>query len=435
MHMLKITEEYLQFAWKFNLYEKNKLCWNNETIEISYPGEQNHSSGPDFFNARVKIGDTIWAGNVEIHLKASDWYRHQHEKDPEYDSVILHVVLEADCDIFRLNGERIPVLEIKPGPEYLEQYYHLVLNKSHIHCSQSLSLFNHLLFKDLITKMTISRLMDKTERVFTVLGKNHYDWEETLYRFLGNSFGLNINKIPFTLLVETVPLKILLKYRNNPETINAILFGQAGFLEDVISGDKYYDTLRKEYMSLRKMLPPRVLFNYSWKFMRLRPANFPTIRISQFASLVIKGFPLFTNITECSEIHFTEKLFSLNTNKYWEDHKLFGRTDKSSIYQMGKDTARLIIINAVIPVLFSYGKFRMRNDLQDRSLRFLEELPPEKNEIMNKWKKAGIYPESAFESQGLLQLYNNYCKPRKCLECIVGCKMVTAGRKEEKITG
>ena len=423
--MLKISEEYLQFAWKFGLFHKRNLKYQHEAVEIIDPGEHNHSSGPDFFNARLKIGETVWAGNVEIHLKASDWYRHEHEKDPAYDSVILHVVLEADSDVFRMNGEIIPVLEIKLSTVNFEQYQQLILNKAEIHCYDKLTRINGVLLRDWITKMMINRLKEKTDIVFKVLEDNKYDWEETFYRILGKSFGFNINKLPFSMLVDTVPLKLLLKYRNNTDVINAILFGQAGFLEDVISGDEYYDSLRREYKSIRSILPPRVLSDYSWQFMRSRPANFPTVRISQFAGLVIKRFPLFADITECSDVFKLRDIFRLSAGRYWEEHMLFGRVTRRKKYKMGNDSAGLIVINAVLPVLFSYGKFRMRNDLQDRVLRFLEELPAEKNEIMNRWKRAGVSPENAFDSQGLLQLSNYYCKPRRCLECLVGSKVIT----------
>ena len=210
--MLKISEEYLQFAWKFGLFNKTNLRYQDESLEIIDPGEHNNSSGPDFFNARLKIGDTTWAGNVEIHLKASDWYRHTHDKDPAFDSVILHVVLEADGDVFRMNGEPIPVVELKLHEVNYEKYQQLILSKEIIHCHNKLTHINHVLFRDWITKMMITRLKEKTDTVFKLLGENKYDWEETFYRILGKSFGFNINKLPFGMLVDTVPLKILLKY-------------------------------------------------------------------------------------------------------------------------------------------------------------------------------------------------------------------------------
>lgn len=423
--MIKISEEYLHFAWKYGLFHKDNLEYFNEQIVISDPGEHNHYSGPDFFNARIKIGNTTWAGNVEIHVKASDWYRHGHDNDPVYDSIILHVVLENDCDIFRINKERIPVLEIKLINKHLDQYHRLILSKSEIHCLDKLKTLNKIFFRDWITKMTISRLQCKVNEVYKVLELNKNDWEQTFYHFLGRSFGFKINSIPFGMLVETVPLKVLLKYRNNPDTINAILFGQAGFLENVISGDPYYDALHREFRSIGKILPPRVLHDYSWQFMRSRPANFPTVRISQFASLVINKFPLFTKIIECNDISKMKEIFLLNSVKYWEDHKLFGKVSNKKNYKMGIESAILIIINAVLPVLFSYGKYRMRHELQDRVLRFLDELPPEKNKITNSWNQTDFVAESAFDTQGMIHLTNFYCKPIKCLECLIGCRIIT----------
>ena len=208
-----------------------------------------------------------------------------------------------------------------------------------------------------------------------------------------------------------------------------MLFGQAGFLEDRLSGDRYYDSLRKEYQSIRKLLPERIVYPHSWKFMRSRPANFPTVRIAQFASLVVKGFPLFARITECSDITGIKEIFNLITTRYWENYMLFGKTGRKTNYRMGKESSEIIIINAVLPILFSYGMFRMKHDLKDRTLRFLEELTPESNSVINMWKKAGIIPENAFDSQGLLQLYNTYCKPRRCLECLIGCKLITKSER------
>ena len=422
--MLKIPEDYIQFAWKFKLYNQENLTCQGERIEVLDPGEQNTSSGPDFFNARVKIGNTIWAGNVEIHNKASDWFNHEHHSDPAYDSVILHVVLYKDKDIFRMNGEEIPAIEISLIERNIEEYRSLVMNNYKLPCIKKISRIDKVFMRDWISKMMISRLQDKTELVIKTLEKNQYDWEETFYHFLGKSFGFRINSIPFSMLAETVPLRILLRLRNNSFSINAILFGQAGFLEDLISGDEYYDALRKEFKSLNSMLPQKALSAHSWQFMRSRPPNFPTVRISQFAGLIVRRFPMFADILECNEISKLRKMFMISTDKYWEDHMLFGHITKRRKYSLGRESADIIIINAIIPVLFAYAKFRMKNEVQDRIIRFLEDLPPEKNEYMNTWKNAGITPESAFDSQALLHLSKNYCKYRRCLECVIGSRII-----------
>lgn len=423
--MLKITEEYVQFAWKFMLFRKDQLFYNNEFLQIIDPGEQNSSSGPDFFNVRIKIGNTTWAGNVEVHIKSSDWYRHNHQNDPAYDSVILHVVIEKDKEIFRLNGEIIPSVEIELNNNHLENYHNLILNNHKLPCGDRVSNVNSMYLRDWISKLMITRLKEKTIKVFQTLEENTYDWEETFYQFLGKSFGFRINSVPFSMLVNTVPLKTLLRFRNKSLTINAILFGQAGFLENLISGDNYYDALRREYNSVYPMLPVRALSAHSWQFMRSRPPNFPTVRISQFASLIIKRFPLFADIIECKSLQELRKIFTIATDKYWENHMLFGNKNRRTKYRMGRGSADIIIINSVLPVLFAYSKSRMRSELQDRTIRFLEELPPEKNTFINVWKSAGIHPESAFDSQALIYLSLNYCNPRRCLECLIGTKLIT----------
>ena len=422
--MLKPGEDYVQFAWKFRLFKHKNLIHNDDPLEIIDPGEQNNSSGPDFFNARIKLGKTIWAGNIEVHIRASDWFRHEHHKDPAYDSIILHVVLKNDEEIFRMNGEQIPALEMQLVQSHFEEYCKLVMNNQEVPCNHKIRNIDKVFLHDWISKMMIERLQDKTNKVIQTLEENKYDWEETFYRFLGKSFGFRINSLPFSMLAETVPLKVLLRLRDNPLSVNAILYGQAGFLEDIISGDKYYDALRKEYTSIRSILPQRILHAHSWQFMRSRPANFPSIRISQFASLVIKKFPLFADILECRKIPELREMFLLSTGKYWENHMLFGRTSRKRNYSMGRDSADIIIINAILPVLFAYAGFRKRTDIKDRVLRFLEELPPEKNIFVNKWKNSGIVPGNAFDSQALLHLTKNYCRARKCLECVIGSKII-----------
>jgi hypothetical protein len=425
--MLKLTEDYVQFAWSFGLYKIQNYYDLDGPVEILDPGEHNNSSGPDFFNARIKMGQTIWAGNIEIHLKASDWYRHEHHKDLAYDSVILHVVLENDKPVFRMNSEIVPAIEISLHEKQLHDYKELVLSNTDLPCGNKIGKIEKVFLHDWVSKMMISRLEEKTNHVFATLEDNKFDWEETFYRYLGKSFGFKVNSLPFSMLMETVPLKLLLRSRKNLRTINALLFGQAGFLNDVISGDAYYDSLHREFLGLQPVLPARTLQTHSWKFMRLRPANFPTVRISQFASLVVRRFPIFADILECRDINQLRSMFMINTDRYWEDHMLFGKSAKRRKYRLGRDSADSIILNAVLPVLFTYAKFRMKDELQDRVIRFLGELPPEKNEFINQWIRAGINPESAFDTQALLHLTKNYCKERRCLDCVVGSRIIVNG--------
>ncbi len=423
--MKSIPESFLQFIWKYRLFNKNALFTDQGKIEVIETGEHNTGSGPDFFNARIRIDGILWAGNIEIHTKASDWFRHGHSEDPAYTNVILHVVQEKDCQLERPGGELIPAVVLDFDYKLFQTYSELIRNREKIPCGSSLGKIPKVFWNDWISKLMIERLEEKTGRVQEILVENKYNWEETLYRFLSNGFGARINILPFDALVRTTPLLILLKYRQRPLTINAILFGQAGFLEDLISEDEYYSSLQREYRSIRKSIPPRILGKHTWKFMGSRPANFPTVKISQFASLVTNKYPLFTWLLENFNLMAWRNILQLGTEKYWEDHYLFGKAGRRRKISMGADTVNMIILNVFIPVYFHYAVFRKRNDLKDKILEMLEELPAEKNGIIANWHKYCIKPANAFESQSLIHLTTRYCEKRRCLECLVGTRLIT----------
>jgi hypothetical protein len=323
--MKNIPEIFLQFIWKYRLFNQDALFTDEGKIEVIETGEHNTDSGPDFFNARIRINGTVWAGNVEMHIKASDWFRHGHSEDPAYANVILHVVQEKDCQLERPGGETVPVVILDFDNKMYEKYSDLIKNREMIHCGSGLGNISMIFWKDWMSKLMIERLEEKTMRVEEILIENKYSWEETLYRFLSYGFGAKINIIPFETLVRTTPLMILLKYRQRALTINAILFGQAGFLEDLISEDEYYRALQKEYRSIRASVPPRILGKHAWKFKGSRPANFPTVRISQFASLVTNKYPLFTYLLENLKLFDWKNVLHVGTEKYWEEHYLFGK--------------------------------------------------------------------------------------------------------------
>jgi hypothetical protein len=422
--MENIREDFLHFIWENRLYEPDSLLIRQEKVEVLNTGQHNFSSGPDFFNARIRIGNTQWAGNVEIHVKASDWFRHKHEEDPSYYNVILHVVYENDCILERPGGEEIPCMVLKIDEKLKKNYNQLVYASENIPCSAHIQRIDKIYWSDWITKLMIARLEEKTAEVDRVLSENKYNWEETLYFFLGRSFGFKINVLPFESLIRTVPLNLLLRFRKNPLTINAILFGQAGFLEDLLTEDVYYAALQREYHSLVKTLPPRILDKSCWKFMGARPGNFPPVRIAQFAKVIEQQYPLFANLTDHPILKTWKMVLESGTDKYWENHYLFGKSGKKRKIKMGKMGEDLIVLNAFIPVIFHYGSFRRRIDLKDKILSLLEELPAEQNLILRRWKKFGIKAGNAFESQALIHLATRYCRQKRCLECMIGSRII-----------
>jgi hypothetical protein len=422
--MENIREDFLHFIWENRLFDNNSLCINREKVEVIETGQHNRASGPDFFNARIRIGNTLWAGNVEIHVKASDWFRHKHQNDAAFFNVILHVVYERDCRLERPGGEEIPCLTLKFNNGLIENFNLLIKGSELIPCRGQLPKINKIYWSDWYSKLMIGRLEEKTQEVDNILSENKYNWEETLYFFLGRSFGFKINAFPFETLVRTTPLNLLLRFRQKPLTINSILFGQAGFLEDLISEDEYYISLQREYHSLVKTLPPRVLDKSTWKFMGARPGNFPLVRIAQFASVIVQQYPLFATLTDNPDLKSWRKVLEPATESYWENHYLFGKTGKKRKIKMGKMAVDLIILNAFIPVIFHYASFRRRVDLKDKILSMLEELPPEKNDILYKWEKCGIKAINAFESQALIHLTTRFCKQKKCLECMIGNRII-----------
>jgi hypothetical protein len=422
--MENIKEDLLHFIWENSLYNGDTLFINQQKIEVIDPGQHNLASGPDFFNARVKIGNTQWAGNLEIHVKASDWFRHKHQDDPAYNNVILHVVYEQDCRLERPGGEEIPCLVMKVEESLIKNFNQLIAASEAIPCSYQLPGIDKIYWSDWYSKLMIGRLQEKTLEIDQILSENKYNWEDTMYHFLGRSFGFKINSFPFETLVRTTPLNILLRFREKSLTINAILFGQAGFLQDLISEDEYYISLQKEYHSLVKMLPPRALDKSNWKFMGARPGNFPLVRIAQFASLIVQQYPLFAKLTDHPDIKSWRKILEPGTESYWENHYLFGKTGKKRKLKMGRMAVDLVILNAFIPVVFHYGTFRRRIDLKDKILGILELLPPEKNDILKRWEKCGVKAINAFESQALIHLTTRYCKKRRCLECMIGSRII-----------
>ena len=420
-----MTEDFLQYIWRNRLcLPEALLTTEGDRVEALQPGHLNTDAGADFINARVRIGDTLWAGCVEIHLQSSDWERHGHHIDPAYNNVILHAVYRHDADTFNARRQKIPVMELHFDRRYYENYNRLVDNKTRIACHNDLRKIDEFSLTSWLERLSIERLEQKAEAIMRDYAATGNDWEETLYRRLARNFGFSLNALPFELLAKSLSLKTLLKHKDNLMQLEALLFGQAGMLADENIADTYYAELRKEYLYLQKKYSLEPIERFFWKFLRLRPINFPTLRVAQFACLIFNNENLFSQIIEAESIDALEKLFDLKASGYWDNHYVFGKESPGRSKSFGKSAMHTVLINTVVPFLFVYGKARGNDNFCTRAVAFLENLPAEKNTIIRQWEELGLRNHNAFNSQSLLQLNNAYCQPKRCLHCAIGNRIV-----------
>ena len=420
-----MTEDFLQYIWQHRLYlPETNLTTEGETVESLQPGQLNTHAGPDFTDVRVRIGNTLWAGCVEIHLRSSDWERHGHHADPAYNNVVLHVVYQHDADTYNAHRQKIPVMELHFDDRYYENYNRLAVSKARIACREELCNVNEFSLSSWLERLSVERLEQKSNIIMQTYAATGNHWEETLYQRLARNFGFSLNALPFELLAKSLPFNILLKHRDNLQQIEALLFGQAGMLSDENLTDTYYIMLQKEYRYLQKKYSLDPIDRFLWKFLRLRPVNFPTLRIAQFAAFIYHNEHLFSKIMDTKSVEALEKLFDLQASAYWDTHYVFGKESPKRNKSFGKSSVRTILINTVVPFLFVYGKARGNEDFCTRAISILENLPPEKNSILAQWEELGIHNPNAFTSQALLQLANEYCQHKRCLFCSIGNQIV-----------
>ncbi|MBS1527249.1 MAG: DUF2851 family protein [Bacteroidetes bacterium] len=422
------TEDFIHYVWKFRLFDRDNLrTTTGENIEVFSAGLPNSDSGPDFHNARLRIGDTTWAGNVEIHINSSDWHKHKHTNDNAYKNVILHVVYRDDDPTILPDGRRLPTLELKEriSPELYNRYHHLVYGEQQfIPCEGSIHAVDDMTLRNWLTRVLVERLEKRSAAVMAALDKNRGDWEETFYQFLAAQFGFKTNALPFELLAKSLPQLTLAKHKDNPLQIEALIFGQAGMLDEDFK-DEYPEKLKEEYRFLRKKYSLNPIEKHLWKFMRMRPQNFPTIRLAQFAALIVKSNHLFSKVLDIKDVTQLKKLFTgLDINPYWENHYRFDAESKPSSKSLGESSINILLLNTFVLFLFSYGKHNQQEYYINRSLKLLEQLPAENNHIVTNFGALGIKVGTAFDSQALLELKNSYCGHKKCLQCGVGNKIL-----------
>lgn len=417
-----MRESFLHFLWRWRRFDAQQLATTGgQPLEILHPGEWNTHAGPDFFNARIRLGDTVWAGNVEIHLRASEWMLHRHSSDPAYDNVVLHVVLEEDQPVVRASGERIPCLELKGRipPKILEHYQRLEHERAWIPCQQDFSRIPDIIRLNWLDRLLVERLEQKTAAIADMLAATGNHWEEAFYRLLARNFGLKVNAEPFEALARSLPLLTLAKHKNDRRQVEALLFGQAGMLEEPFR-EQYPSELAKEYRFLRHKYELVPISVAQWKFLRLRPANFPSVRLAQFAALVYQSAHLFSKILEAKSLRELENLFDVQPGEYWLTHFQFDKPSVKRPKTPGRDFVHLLIINTIAPFLFHYGKMKEQEEYQKRALSLLEELPPEANALIDGWAELGIRPRHAYQTQALIHLKTRYCDAKRCLECAIG---------------
>lgn len=422
-----MTEEFLHYIWRFRLFDLPQ----DETemkIEVIYPGHCNRDAGPDFFDARIRIGDTLWAGNVEIHIKSSDWFRHGHQHDPAYDSIILHVVYENDVIIKRTGGEPLPTLELtgKFDGAVFDRYERIVGNLNWVPCQDMIHEVRQIVVRDCYQKALLERLETKTDDIRKRIAATGNDWEQVFFEFVAAGMGYKVNSDAFGLLARNAPLALLQRHRDSRMQLEALLYGQAGLLSTVHK-EEYPRELLKEYRFLAGKYKLRPIAPIAWKFMRMRPSAFPTIRVSQLADLIESNASLFSRAISIRDISAFYALFRLEASGYWTRYYRFGVPSPVRKKRLGKDAVDILLINTVLPFLALYGKERNMPQLIERSLAFYEQLPPENNRVIRQWRALGIAAESSFESQALLQIKKHYCDAKKCLYCGIGNDIIGAG--------
>lgn len=419
-----MREDFLHYVWRLKRFDLSDLRTTESTpIELLDSGRHNHDSGPDFAQARLRLGGTLWAGNIEIHLKSSEWFEHGHQHDPAYDNTILHVVLEEDAPALTTSGRRVPCLELRHRipPGLIRAYWRLLHNEYWIPCYNQLDQVAEIHRSLWLDRLAAERLESKTHRMRQKLLDNNRDWEATFYQLLCEGFGLRVNGHAMEMLARALPLRILRKHKNSLLQLEALLFGIAGLLpEPEAESDPYVEKLHREHRLLAAKYELRPLPGQSWKYMRLRPANFPTVRLAQLATLLHQTSNLFSKALAAANVRELEHMFELKLSNYWRTHYRFGKPGKRSDKTLGRDTIHLLISNVIAPFLFLYGQERDDLRYRDRALSLLEQLPAEQNRVIRNWQRLAMPAANAMHSQALLQLKKHYCDQRRCLECAIG---------------
>ena len=421
-----MNEKLIHFIWQHQYFNVKKLfTTDNELLQIHKPGNYNTNEGPDFLNAQIYLNNICWVGPIEIHIFASDWLKHNHQKDKNYDMVILHVIWEEDTIIKDKYGNNIPTLILKPlvSPILLQKYVDLMnKNKSIIPCHNLFFKFEIIKWVSWKERLLVERLERKSSIILDKLKLNNTDWEKTTWTLIAQQLAGPLNSLVFEQILDNVPFSIFQKNKNNIQIIEAILFGQSNLLTPDLT-DEYPKKLWKDYNFYTKKYNLKKQHSHV-KFMRMRPASFPTIRLSQLARLICTQDTIFSLIKECPSYQNLKEIFNIETTEYWHTHYVFDNVQKKTPSFIGEDVINRIIINAVSPILFAIGVYYNDNDFKEKSIYMLEKIFPENNSITRKWTKDKVNMDTAWDSQAIIELNNQYCINRKCLSCAVGVEIL-----------
>ena len=427
MNASLIKEDFLYFLWQSKNLSLHPLkTTDGQTLQIINPGFRNQNSGPDFYGSKVQIGDLVWAGNIEMHVFSSDWLKHRHQKDDAYQNVILHVVWIHDQSIkINQHNQDIPTIEIAPyvSKTVLHQYFLLQKSRTLLPCTSLWKKEFSDTLQFALSGYAIHRLEQKVSIFTHLLKENKDDWNYAFYCQMIKYFGGTINKEPFERLSQLIPFTLFAKNAFDPIRIEALLFGVAGLLNEDVQ-DEYYQALQKEYSIQKVKYELSEVYTHEWKYGKMLPAGFPTVRIAQLAVLVQKYQDFADRLLEADNAESIYDLFKITPNPYWETHYVFGKTVKTKNSGFTREFIDRIIINAVVPFYFAYGVMRNENHLKDKAIDLLDGLEAEKNAIVNIYKKHGIHPNQATDTQGLIHLYTHLCKEKRCTECVVGHKIL-----------
>jgi len=420
-----MKEDFLHYIWQFKKFNVQGLTTvQGDDVQIVNAGQYLQMAGPDFFNAQIIIGGQKWAGNVEIHIKSSDWYLHNHERDSNYDSVILHVVWEHDTEVMRKDNSEIPVLELKHyvDPKVLENYNTLAVTKTWIYCEKELEHMSSFVIENWKERLFFERLERKAQPILQLAKETNGDWEAVLFCFLAKNFGLNTNGEVFFNVAKSLPFNIVRKESFEPENIEALLMGRAGILngefEDVYAKDLQ---ARYQYITYKHRLEP-VHIN-SVEYFKHRPDNFPTIRLSQLGQLYHIFHNLFSKLIVATTFTELYALFNISAAPYWNTHYRFDKDSPKKSKGLSTSFIDLLVINTIIPFKFAYAK-SMGKDNTEELINFMRQAAPEKNAIIDKFRSFKIVPQSAYDTQSLLQLKNEYCNHKRCMQCALGLELL-----------
>lgn len=421
-----MKEDFLHYLWKFKKFDFSDLKTSNgEAVTIINCGQYLQKAGPDFFNAQITIDNQKWAGNLEIHVKSSDWYVHHHERDESYENVILHVVWEHDTEIFRKNNTEIPVLVLQNyvSKSVLENYKALTSPKSWIFCEKQLTAVDTFAFKNWQERLFFERLERKSKPIQELLEATNQDWETVLFCLLAKNFGLNTNGELFLEIAQNISFPIIRKEGFELENLEALLFGFAGFLETDREDTYYKDLKFRFYYLLQKYKLERKHIN-PVQFFQHRPDNFPTIRLSQLANLYFNQQNLFSKLIAATTVNTVYDLLAVSVSEYWQTHYQFDKISPKKKKALSKSFIDLIVINTIVPIQFAYAKSKNK-DISEELISLLNQVAPESNAVIQKFTTFGIKSKSAFDTQSLLQLKNEYCNKSRCLTCAVGAALLS----------